>query len=135
MQPKLSLAELANNPNPTMKRRPYFDRSPITNQKLYSFANKEIRKEAVQAVHEIEMTEKGDLGRKFFYLDHTAEVLENYRRIQENIIFDKVIHEGRQKKAFLKNESRKLENLILNPSFDLNCKGLVETNRYNFFDY
>ena len=78
-----------------MKRRPYFDRSPITNQKLYSFANKEIRKEAVQAVHEIEMTEKGDLGRKFFYLDHTAEVLENYRRIQENIIFDKVIHEGR----------------------------------------
>jgi len=41
-------------------------------------------------------------------LDHTAEVLENYRRIQENLLFDKVLHDKRQKTAFLKNESRKV---------------------------
>jgi hypothetical protein len=44
---------------------------------------------------------------KFFYLDHTAEVLENYRRIQENQIFDKILHDERNKKAFLRHESRK----------------------------
>ena len=52
------------------------------------------------------------LSEKFFYLDHTAEVLENYRKIQENVIFDRVLHDERQKKAFLKNESRRLENLL-----------------------
>ena len=75
---------MAMNPDPPKKRRPHFNTSPIANPKLYSFANKEIRKEAIKAVHDIENTEKGELGRKFFYLDHTAEVLENYRRIQEN---------------------------------------------------
>ena len=45
-------------------------------------------------------------------MDHTAEVLENYRRIQENKIFDKILHDERNKKAFLKHESRKVENLI-----------------------
>lgn len=124
---------MAMNPDPPKKRRPHINISPIANPKLYSFANKEIRKEAIQAVHDIEITEKGDLGRKFFYLDHTAEVLENYRRIQENIVFDKVLHETRQKKAFLKNESRKIENLLAAP--DLNTNGLVETNQFNFLAF
>ena len=53
---------------------------------------------------------------KFFYLDHTAEVLENYRRFQENTIFDKILHDERMKKAFLKHESRDIKNLI--PDFD-----------------
>ena len=66
----------------------------------------------MQAVHDIERTEKGDLGRKFFYLDHTAEVLENYRRIQENEIYNRVLHETRQKKSFLKQEARKSENIL-----------------------
>jgi hypothetical protein len=45
-------------------------------------------------------------------LDHTAEVLENYRRIKENEIFDQILHDAREKKAFLKAEERKTENLI-----------------------
>ncbi len=47
-------------------------------------------------------------------LDHTAEVLENYRRIQENEIFNRVLFAEREKKAFLKKEGRKIENLIEN---------------------
>jgi len=47
------------------------------------------------------------MSQKFFALDHTAEVLENYRRIQENNLFDKILHDERDKKAFLKHESRK----------------------------
>jgi hypothetical protein len=54
------------------------------------------------------------LRQKFFVLDHTAEVLENYRRIQENELFNKVLFEEREKRAFLKKESRKMENLIDN---------------------
>lgn len=45
-------------------------------------------------------------------LDHTAEVLENYRRMKENEIFDKQLHDKRMKTAYLKHESRKTENLI-----------------------
>ena len=41
-------------------------------------------------------------------------MLENYRRIQENKLFDRIVHEERQKKAFLKNEGRKIENVIEN---------------------
>lgn len=41
-------------------------------------------------------------------------MLENYRRIQENEIYDRVLHEEREKKAFLKKEERKTENLIEN---------------------
>mmetsp|Transcript_7117 Transcript_7117/g.11272 ORF Transcript_7117/g.11272 Transcript_7117/m.11272 type:complete len:80 (-) Transcript_7117:931-1170(-) len=54
------------------------------------------------------------MQKKFFYLDHTAEVLENYRRIEENKIFDKILHDGRMKRAFLKKEGRQRENLIEN---------------------
>ena len=49
---------------------------------------------------------------KFFALDHTAEVLENYRRLKENEIFDRILHDERMKKAYIKTESRKRENLI-----------------------
>jgi hypothetical protein len=63
-------------------------------------------------VQDIWNKEGGSLRDKFFLLDHTAEVLENYRRIQENEIFDKVLFEEREKKAFLKKEGRKMENLI-----------------------
>ena len=45
---------------------------------------------------------------KYFALDHTAEILENYRRIQENDIWDRVLHDKRQKTAFLKNAGREL---------------------------
>jgi hypothetical protein len=39
-------------------------------------------------------------------------VLENYRRIQENELFDKVLHDSRMKRAYLKHESQNAENLI-----------------------
>ena len=80
-------------------------------------ANRELKYELSQDLHDIEFEERDDLGRKFFALDHTAEVLENYRKIKENEIFDRILHETRQKKAFLKNESRKPENLLQNPKF------------------
>jgi hypothetical protein len=47
-------------------------------------------------------------------LDHTAEILENFRRIQENILFNHVLHDERDKKAFLRKENRKAENIIEN---------------------
>ena len=86
--------------------------SRLVNPKLYSFANKALRKEASETITAIEERESHDMSKKFFALDHTAEVLENYRRIKENEIFDKVLHEERQKKAFLKTESQKIENLL-----------------------
>lgn len=49
-----------------------------------------------------------------FSLDHTAEVLENYRRMKENEIFNHVLFEERNKRAFLRKEERKRENLIGN---------------------
>ena len=39
-------------------------------------------------------------------------MLENYRRIQENELFDKVLHDSRMKRAYLKHESQNVENLI-----------------------
>lgn len=60
------------------------------------------------------------MTKKFFALDHTAEVLENYRRLKENEIFDKILHDERMKKAFLKHEGRKTQNLIAD--FDSNFK-------------
>lgn len=58
------------------------------------------------------------MGEKFYYLDHTAEVLENYRKIQENKIFDRILHDERQRKAFIKNESRRVDNLLESTRFD-----------------
>jgi len=50
-------------------------------------------------------------------LDHTAEVLENYRKIKENEIFQQVLHDERHKKAFLKAESLKMENLLASSKY------------------
>ena len=68
----------------------------------------------MHTVDDIWVKEGGDLMKKFFVLDHTAEVLENYRRIKENDIFEKLLFDEREKKAFLKKEDRKIENLIEN---------------------
>jgi hypothetical protein len=77
------------------KRREFLNTSNLSNQKLYAFANKALRKEVVSAVTEIEKEEIGNLSRKFFLLDHTAEVLENYRKIKENEIFQQILHDER----------------------------------------
>lgn len=96
----------------------YLDTSMKTNPTFGSFANKELRRQATAGVDSVYMNDKDRLYEKFYYLDHTAEVLENYRKIQENLIFDRVLHDQRQKKAFLKSESRKLENLLEGHSSD-----------------
>jgi len=49
----------------------------------------------VEGVNSVQRDEQARLGEKFYYLDHTAEVLENYRKIQENIIFDRLLHDER----------------------------------------
>ena len=68
-------------------RREYFNKGKLSNPKFYSYANRAIRKQAIYGINDIENIEKDELGRKFFTLDHTAEVLENYRRIKENEIY------------------------------------------------
>lgn len=72
------------------KRRDYLNISRLTNPKLYSFANQALRKEATNTITDIQRSEASDLSKKFFLLDHTAEVLENYRKIKENEIFTSI---------------------------------------------
>ena len=84
----------------------------------------------MEDIHRSEFT---DMSKKFFYLDHTAEVLENYRRIQENEIFDKILHDARMKRAYIKDEGNKIEHLI--EDFDTKFQGYKymesTTGQYN----
>ena len=52
-----------------------------SNPDFGSFANKVLRKQAVAGVDSVYDAEKARMGEKFYYLDHTAEVLENYRKV------------------------------------------------------
>lgn len=62
-------------------RRSYLDISVKSNPDFGSFANKVLRKQAVAGVDSVYDAEKARMGEKFYYLDHTAEVLENYRKV------------------------------------------------------
>ena len=62
--------------------------SQINSPKILKKINQDIKKMTFNQIDEIIEKEGQDLRRKFFYLDHTAEVLENYRRIKENEIFN-----------------------------------------------
>jgi len=66
------------------------------------------------------------LEEKIFFLDKTAAVLENYRKILEVKIFNRLLHREREKRLFLKMHARKLENLI--PNYDIRFKTF---ERYN----
>ena len=96
-QPEVKLSELASSSDETIpkKRRAYLDTSAKTNPTFSSFANKVLRKQAQEGVDSVYENDKDHLAEKFYYLDHTAEVLENYRKLQENIIFGKVLHDER----------------------------------------
>ena len=59
------------------------------------------------------------LRRKIYYLDHTAEVLENLRRITEAREHRALLHSIRFRKAALKHEARKLVNLVPKAQFPL----------------
>ena len=78
---KLSELAEASNEEVPKKRRVYLDTSIKTNQSFGSFANKVLKKEAAAGVDSVYNDEKERLGEKFYFLDHTAEVLENYRKI------------------------------------------------------
>jgi len=84
----------------------------MNNQEAYHKINKVLQKRVSKIVDMNRQSNYYDLSRKFFFLDHTAEVLENYRRIEENKIFDRILHDERMKKAYLKKEGRRKENLI-----------------------
>jgi hypothetical protein len=88
--------------------------SNIADPKIMKLTNQALQSQATHVVQDIWEKEGGSLRNKYFILDHTAEVLENYRRIQENEIFNRVLFGEREKKAFLKKEGRKIENLIDN---------------------
>jgi hypothetical protein len=57
-----------------------------------------------------EKTDK-KLRAKIFLLDHTAEVLENFRRLQEYNIWKEELHYEREKLVALKKESLDLKNI------------------------
>ena len=80
-QPAVRLSEIAEAEEVPRTRRPYLDTSPKTNPSFGSFANKMLRKQATVGVESAYRDESDRLGAKFYYLDHTAEVLENYRKI------------------------------------------------------
>ena len=53
----------------------------MNNPQAFYKINKQLRYQATRAIDDIHRTEFTNMSKKFFYLDHTAEVLENYRRI------------------------------------------------------
>ena len=82
-QPRVKLSHLAQKERSqvSLKRRPFLNVSPLNNPGAFHKLNRQLRKQATHAVTDIQETEYADLRKKFFYLDHTAEVLENYRRL------------------------------------------------------
>ena len=84
----------------------------MNNPEAFRRVNRALQKDARFSVKDIQDNEWYNMREKYFYLDHTAEILENYRRLQENKIFDKVLHDERATKACLKLESRKVENIL-----------------------
>lgn len=136
-KPLIPLSKMAKADPMTVsrKRRAFLSTNPELNQKLMKNMNKTISKQAGGNVADIWEKEGGSLRDKFFLLDHTAEVLENYRRIQENEIFSRILFEEREKKAFLKKEGRKMENLIENYDQKFGqFKYLEATNTTNEFN-
>jgi hypothetical protein len=114
--PLIPLSKMANAEPRTVsrKRRPYMVTSVTSDPRIMKHTNRALQSQATHVVDDIWAKEGGSLREKYFVLDHTAEVLENYRRIQENEIFNRVVFEEREKKAFLKKEGRKVDNLIDN---------------------
>ena len=95
-QPPVKLSTIADPSAPVPKaRRPYLDTSPMSNPSFTTFANKMLKKTATKGVDQAINSEKQDMQEKYYFLDHTAEVLENYRKFEENKIFDRVLHDER----------------------------------------
>ena len=102
--------------------------------------NKYIRKKTIEKINLNEQKDFEDLSAKLFSIDHTAQVLENIRRLKENKIFSRKLHEVKEKKLALKLESRKLGNVIedFNQKFQNfeNYNGTrVNSKNYNLMNF
>lgn len=76
--------------------------------------NRFVRKKAINKMGNNESKDFDDLAMRLFVQDHTAQVLENIRKTKENKIFNRKLHEIKEKKLALKLEARKPENIIEN---------------------
>jgi len=85
-----------------------------------------IRKRMMNVITKTELSQRKNLQEKILMLDETAEVLENYRRILEVKVFNRLLHREREKRLFLKKHSRKLENLI--PDYDIKFRTFERWN-------
>ena len=84
------------------------------------YLSKIFRKRLTMGITAADQFNRPNLQEKILYLDKTASVLENYRRIIEVKIFNRLLHREREKKLFLKMDSRKMENII--PDYDIRFK-------------
>lgn len=91
--------------------------------------NEVLRKETNEAVNLAAKSNDSKLRAKIFILDHTAEVLENFRRLQEYNIWKKELHYEREKLVALKKESRKLQNVIENYDALYGTRGYLEDTK------
>jgi len=74
------------------------------------------------------------LRAKIFLLDHTAEVLENFRRFQEYKIWKFELHSERERLVALKNQALDIENAIENyDTLYANRKYLADTQAQGEF--
>jgi hypothetical protein len=76
--------------------------------------NKYLRQRSMQVIAKTEESDMKLLSESLFTKDHTAQSLENLRKIRENRIFNKKMHELAERKFALKLEGRKIGNLIEN---------------------
>ncbi|CAI2375125.1 unnamed protein product [Moneuplotes crassus] len=89
-------------------------------------SNKNLRKAMSTIIDEVERQNTKTLKSKIFLLDHTAEVLENFRRVQEYKIWKHELHYQRERLVALKKESLKYENLIDNYEALYGTRGYLE---------
>jgi len=79
--------------------------------------NRLIRKKIIKRIDSAEAQDYVSLEERLFLKDMNAQSLENLRKIKENKIFNKKLHELHERKLALKLEGKKLENLIENFDF------------------
>ncbi len=88
--------------------------------------NKVLRKNIIKNINISESQDHESLENRLFLKDMNSQTLENLRKIKENKIFNKKLHELHERKLAVKLESKKLENLIEN--FDFKYKNFEVFN-------
>lgn len=88
--------------------------------------NKVLRKKIIKNINQAQSEDFKSLETRLFLKDMNSQSLENLRKIKENKIFNKKLHELHERKLAVKLESKKLENLIEN--FDFRFKNYETYN-------